>query len=58
MLWVVLCFLFQQTEKKVEFCSMLDHFVNRLLDNHLGGPGSESTQNKILRLFCDAHKVY
>jgi hypothetical protein len=53
----VLCFLLRETEKKVKCCSILDHFVNHLLDRHLGGPGWESKENKILRLFRDVHEL-
>jgi len=34
----------------VKCYSISDHFVYHLLDHHLGDPGWESTENKILRL--------
>lgn len=38
-------------------CSKSDRFVNHLLD-HFGGPGWESTENKILRLFREKHELH
>ena len=45
------CVLFlHKIGKIVKCCSISLHFVDHLLDYHLGGPDWESTENKILRL--------